>query len=223
MNSPLILKAATWSHVLPVLAYASARTRTRPGLYLAAGSLIGLLSNLVGRWLAATIGNNQIVSYITSPAMAACWFAALAEWQVTGRERRRLRLAIIPFAVVWIVLVALVEDVRNFDLVTGPLYSLSLLGVAVWTLIRRAGSVEATLLHDTDWFWAALGIAVNGACTALSSPVGAILLARGRVDLFVFAWEVRATLVIASLILISWGIYRGPMLSKFSTIGTTEP
>ena len=219
---PFILHVSTASQGLPALAYAFSRARTRPAAYVAAGASISLLSNIVALAARPILGNNQLFSYISSPASLALFLAALAEWQVSANARRMMRIAILPMVVVWVLLVMFVEDMRNFDLVTGPFYSLTLLVTGVWTLLRKAGTVEATPLHDTDWFWVALGLAASGAATAMASPVAALLMDRGRVDLVILAWEVRAALSTLAFCLIAWGVYRGPMVSKFSTIGTIE-
>lgn len=215
---PLILHISTASQGLPGLVYAISRRRSAPAAYIAAGGLISLLSNLVALESRALLGNNQVFSYISSPATLALFLAGLAEWQADARSRRWMRLSIVPMIVVWALLVMFVEDVRNFDLVTGPLYSLTLLVASMWTLLRRAGAVEATPLQESDWYWIALGLAANGACTALSSPIGAILLARGRFDLFNIAWQVRGALSALSYCLVAWGIYLGPSVSKYSTV-----
>jgi hypothetical protein len=144
------------------------------------------------------------------------------DWQLSARERKGFRVSILVFLVVWVALVAFIENMRGFDLITGSLYSLTLLIAGIWTLIRRANAVEAIPIQRSDWFLVSLGMAIQGAATLIGSQIGAILMARGRVDLFVVAWQVRAALVISSFLLISWGIYRGPSVSKFSTIGTIE-
>jgi hypothetical protein len=217
LKLPIILVLSGWSHLAPALAFGLSRTRTRPGAFIALGALVNLLSIVAGRVLADATGNNQLLSYLSSPLTAACFLFALAEWQTTGRERRWFRAGIFAFLVLWVLLVATVEDMRNFDLVTGPFYSLTLLAAGTWTLVRRAAVVEAAPLHQNDWFWVSLGLAVNGACTALSSPLGAILIARGRFDLFNVAWQIRGLLVLLSMSFLSWGIYRGPLRSKYAT------
>ena len=217
MKAPLLTSIAIASQAVPAVAFGFSRHRTRAALLVAVGSLVSLGANLIGRVLAATVGNNQVVSYISSPITAACFFMALMSWQLTRRERRVFRFGTLGFLLLWVLLVALVEDMRNFDLVTGPLYSITFLIAGAWTMLRRAGEIETTPFQQSDWFWIAGGIAVHGACTAMASPIGAVLIARQRYDLFDIAWQVRAFFVTISFLLISWGVFVGPSVSKYST------
>ena len=114
-------------------------------------------------------------------------------------------------------LVAFVEDIGTFNRGIGPFYSLALMIGGLWTLARRSLETRASPVHHSDWFWAALGLAMYGASTALASPIAGYLIANGRTDLVIVAWKIRAVLVIVSFSFVAWGIYRGPMVSKFST------
>lgn len=219
---PLLLHISAASQALPAVAYIATRTRTKPAALLAAGAAISALANVAARMLAIAAGNNHVVSYISSAATGALLLLALREWQLTARERRAFSVATTLFLVAWVLLVAFVEDMRNFDRVTAPLYSLTLLAGGAWTLVRRANALEAMPLLESDWFWVCSGMAVYGAATALAAPIGAILIERRRFDLFGIAWQVRAALSTLGFLLMSWGVFRGPAVSKFSTIGTTE-
>jgi hypothetical protein len=218
VKAPLLTSIAIASQTVPAVAFLFSRHRTRAALLIVIGALVSFGANLVGRVLAATSGNNQVVSYISSPLTAACFFGALMSWQLTRRERRVFRFGTLCFLLIWVLLVALVEDMRNFDLVTGPLYSITFLIAGAWTMLRRAGETEVTPFQQSDWFWIAGGIAVHGACTALASPIGAILIARHRYDLFNIAWQVRAFFVTVSFLLLGWGVFVGPSVSKYSTV-----
>jgi hypothetical protein len=217
VKPPLITYVSILSQVAPAAAYLRAATRTRAGGAVALGGLVSVFANVVGRIMAEHYHNNQVVSYLSSPITAALFLLAIREWQVSLRDRRILWVGFVGFLLIWVILVAFVENMWDFTIATGPMYSLVLLGAAGWTLLRRAFALEITPLVHTDWFWISLGIAVYGACTALSEPIGGILVARGRFDLFDIAWQVRAGCSIIGFLLISWGIYRGPMVSKFST------
>ena len=220
---PLILHLATASQAGPIGAFVWSRQRTRAARMVAIGAFISLLANGVGRLLAATLGNNQIVSYLSTPVTAACFFWALADWQVTAQERRVVRFATPGFLAIWTLLVLLFEDVRNFDVISYPLYSLTLTAISLWTLLRRSQAVEIVPYTRTDWFWISVGLATLGVSTLLTTPIGGVLLARERYDLFDLVWQTRSWLVALSYCLMTWGIYRGPMVSKFSTIGTIAP
>lgn len=222
MKLRLVIAFAIWSQALPAVAYAGSRFRTKPGAALVLGSLVSVLANVVGFILAALLHNNQIVSYISSPLTAALWFAALAEWQLTPRERIWLRRLIIAFLIIWIALVTWVEDVSGFDVVTAPFYSFSIMSAAVWTLLRRATAELHAPFYTADWFWVCVALAINGAVTGLAAPIGGYLYAKGEIDTFRLVWDLRAGFVTLSMVLLSWGVFVGPGVSKFFTIGTTE-
>lgn len=214
---PPIAHAAVVGQIVPCVAWAVARHRTRAGAALALGGIIGILGDIVGRWMAHRFGNNHITSYIDIPLMTVCFLAALREWQVTERERRAFGVGMLLFLVSCVGLVAFIEDIGTFNFGIGPLGSLAVLAAGVWTLLRRTGALELTPIYATDWFWGALGLAIQGGASALASPLGGVLLERGRIDLFSIAWQVRAVFMFASYLLIGWGIYRGPAVSRFVT------
>lgn len=213
-----VLFVISWvSQAVPALAYLAARHRSGPAAALVLGASVSFLANIVARVMAVLVHNNHVVTYISSPITATCFLYALREWQLTRREREIFRVGTLIFLVAWVLLVAFVEDVTDFNRVTGPLYSLTLLAAAAWTLLRRAAVIEATPLPRSDWFWVCVGISVYGAATALADPIGGLLLERQRLDLFRIAWQVRAVFSTTGFLLISWGIYRGPAVSKFAT------
>lgn len=217
-RSPILFDISWASQLGPAVAYLATRHRTPAAGAIMLGATASALANVVSKVLAVLFHNNMIVSYISSPVTALCFLYALHEWQLTARERRVFRVGMWVFLPVWVLLVAFVEDVRNFTVVTGPLYSLTLLAAAAWTLVRRANATEMTSLVHADWFWVSLGIAIHGAATAASEPIGGILLARQRLDLFYIAWQIRAVFSTLSYLLMSWGIYRGPLVSQYLTV-----
>lgn len=215
---PLLVLLAGWVQGLPALAYFGASLRTRAAAYVVMGSLVSLLSNATGRILAEAFGNNQVGSYISSPVTLAFFMGALAEYQQTARERRTFRMGILAFVGVWVLLVAFVETMTDFDRVTATLYSLTLVATGLWTLLRRASAIEQLPIHQTDWFWISLGIVVSGTCTAIASPLGAILLERGEYQLFNRVWQVRGATITVAYLMVSWGIYRGPPAPRFISV-----
>ena len=216
---PPILYISSATQLLPCVAWALSRPRTRAGAALAIGGVIGAVGDMVSRWMALRFGNNNLVTYIDAPLMTICFLAALREWQLTARERRAFAVGSILFLLSCLGLVAFVEDINKLNFGVGPLGSLSLLAGGIWTLLRRTGAVERTPVLQTDWFWVASGLALQGGATALASPLGGFLLEHGRIDLFMIIWQVRAIFVVTSYLLISWGIYRGHAVSKFETVG----
>jgi hypothetical protein len=214
----LIVYGAVAAQLLPAAAWLAGRDRGRAGLLIVAGGIVGLLGDVVSRYIALTWRNNHIATYIDAPLMTACFLAAFREWQVSARDRRWVALATLLYLAGCVALVATVEDVGTFNFGIGPLSSLMLLTIGVWTLLRRAAVVEQTPLYRTDWFWCALGFAVYGGATALASPIGGLFLDRGRVDLITLTWEVRAVFVIVAWAMIAWGIHRGPAVSRSLTV-----
>lgn len=215
---PIIFHVSWASQAVPALAYFATSRRSSAAAAIAIGASVSFLANAVSKVMAIMVHNNHVVTYISSPITAACFLHALREWQLTRREQRVIQVGTFVFLVAWVLLVALVEDVTGFNLITGPLYSLTLLLAAAWTLIRRASVIEATPLLQADWFWVCLGLSIYGAATALADPIGGILVARQRLDLFHVAWSLRALFSIVSFLLMSWGIFQGPAVSRFATV-----
>jgi hypothetical protein len=217
MKTPIIIKFAIWSQALPAIAYVLAPVRSPAAAAIVLGSLVSVLANVVGWWVGDLFGNNHVVSYVSSPVTAAFYLWALAEWQVTARERTVVRWSVLPFILIWMVLVAFVENVRGFDLVTAPVYSFGLLLAALWTVVRRWTTALQTPILTTDWFWITIGLGLNGAVTGLAAPMGGLLFARNELELFSLVWQLRAAAVTTAFTIISYGIYRGPLMSKFTT------
>lgn len=217
MAIPVLYHISAASQGLPGIAYFCSRRRTPSAAYFALGAGVSLLSNLVALVSIRFLGNNHVFSYITSPATLTLFMLGVASWQATARETRIVRWLIPVVLVLWALLVMFVEDVTGFDLVTGSLYSLTVLLLSLWTLLRRSAQLEATSLLECDWFWVCIGLAIYGASTALASQVAAVLVARERIDLYRIVWQMRAALSTLSFLLISWGIYRGPPAPKFAS------
>jgi hypothetical protein len=217
MRPSWLLLLSGWAQAIPFLTLLVVRNPSRAGAWMALGALIGLLSDLSGRVLATSVGNNQIATYLSSPLSAVCYCLALSELQGSPGATRAFRSLAVAFPIVWTILMTTVEDLRNFGLVTTPLYALTLLASGLWTLLHRYRLILEVRLTRTDWFWAGLGLALQGAAMALAASVGAIFVARGRLDLFNLVWHTRAVIMICSYLLLAYGIYRGPMVSKFST------
>lgn len=214
---PLIIHLGAAVQLVPVAAYAFTRLRTRSALLIALGCLISLAADLASLMMSSRTPNNHLVTYLSSPVFAVLLLAGLREWQLTRREQQAFTVIVVVFLISVVGLVAFVEDVNTFNRGIGPMYSLALLVGGLWTLGRRTWATHASPIQHSDWFWVSVGLAVYGASTALASPIGGYLIAQGRPELVIVAWKVRALLVIFSLGLVSWGIYRGPLVSKFST------
>lgn len=215
----LLVHVAAYSQLLPFAVWAVSRVRTRAAALVAVGGLIGMVGDIAGRYLAVQAGSNHVISYIDIPAMTAFFLAGMREWQLTERERRAFIVGILLYLVACVGLVAFVEDVNWFNFGISPLSSMVMVGAGIWTLLRRTAAAEQIHVHQTDWFWVSLGLAGLGGATLAASQLGAVLMDRGEVDLFMVAWQIRGVLVMICYSLVSWGIYRGPAVSKFVTAG----
>jgi hypothetical protein len=205
-----IITAALYIQALPTAAYIGTRLRTRAGGFVAVGGLIAVLAAMIGVEVARQLGHNLIVGYISTPLTAGAFLLAMAEWQVSYVERLTVRFGAGLFVIMYGLLVIFLEDIAHLGQFSQALYSLVLLVAALWTLGRRTLIQDETFALETDWFWAAFGLAIYGAATAVTAAIGNILLARHRLDLFVEAWNVRGALVILAFLSISWGVYHGP-------------
>lgn len=214
---PLIVHLGAWLQVLPIVAFAATRIRTRPGRWIALACVVSLAADLVSMVMSGRGLSNHVVTYVSSPLFAVLLLAGLREWQLTRAEWHGFTGVSLLFLLTTLLLVAFVEDIGTFNRGIGPFYSLALMVGGLWTLARRTLETRATPVHQSDWFWVALGLAMYGASTALASPIAGYLIAKGRPDLVILAWKIRAVFVIVSFSLIAWGIYRGPLVSKFST------
>ena len=206
---PLIMRTAGWVQVFPAIALLAKRNRSRPVLWIAGGALISFLGNYLGVLVANRTGNNHAVTGIFGALMTVPILWGLAEWQVTFVERLTARLFILPFLGTYAVLMLFVEDTTTFSSFTGPLYALTILGAATWTLLRRA-FYSSTPISHTDWFWVAGGLALYGATTAVAQPIGAVLMADHRIDLLTRVWELRAGFVDLSFFAVVAGILTPP-------------
>lgn len=210
MQIPFLLKTAAWVQVLPPLALLLRRNLSRPVLWVAAGATVSVVGNAAGIYVAHRSGNNHWLGYIDGAVMFSLYLVALAEWQVTYVERLTLRLSILPFLIVYVLLVYFVEDITTFSRYGYPMYSIALLGAAVWTLLRRAFQPSTLPIQRSDWFWVVGGLALYGATTAVSQPVSAILLAQHRVDLLVRVYEFRAVCIDIAFLAIVAGFLLPP-------------
>ena len=183
---------AIGAQALPPLAWMARRPRSRSRAHalIAAAAGLSLASDLIARAVMLRGHHNLWVWNVIGPPFAALMLLALAEWQRTDVERLALRLAAPATALAWVLLLVTVEDPQGFGRYSGPMHALVLLAAAVWTWLRRAPTVEGSILR-ADWFWACGGIALYGASTAAIEPVAGLLV-HERLDLVRRAYGLRA-------------------------------
>jgi hypothetical protein len=210
IRAPFIVLTAGWVQYLPLLGLGLRRNWSRPVLWVAAGLLVSVIGNALGRIAAHRLGNNHWVGYIDSPLMFALFLAAISEWQVTARESRIIRVGIVAVLTLYTGLVAFVEDVTTFPVYAMVLCALALLAAGVWTLLRRAFSSFRVPILRSDWFWIVGGLTLYGATTGAVEPIARILLAGGRIDLFTAVYSLRAVCIDIAFLLVTAGFLIPP-------------
>jgi len=207
---PVILYGGVWAQALPALALLARRNLSRPVVIIALVFLGSLTIDMVGRYVAHQYGNNLWLTVVAGGMILVGLMVALADWQVTEVERLTVRIAVIPCVIVYSGLVVFVEDFEHISQYAYPFYLLVVLAVASWTLLRHSYQRPGPPILKTDWFLILGGLALSSATTIVSTPIGAVLAAHQRYDLFVHVWELRAACSTVALLLITAGTLRPP-------------
>lgn len=202
---PPILVIEVWSQALPALALLTRRNLSRPVMIVALVFLGSMVTDEFGRYLAHRYGNNLWLSVLAGGVSMVGLMVALAEWQVTEVERLTVRIAIIPAVLVFGALVIFVEDIDHLSRFAYPFYLFVVLALAAWTLLRRTYQHVGDLVFKSDWFLILAGLALSSATTIVSTPIGAVLMAHERVDLFMQVWELRAAFSTVAILLVTAG------------------
>ena len=205
-----ILFVEVYAQALPALALLARRNFSRPVVIVALVFLGSLMTDMIGRYVAHQYGNNLWVSILAAGFIMVGLMVALAEWQVTEVERLTVRIAVIPCLVVFSGLVFFVEDLEQISRFAYPFYLVVVLALASWTLLRRTYQRPGTQIFNTDWFFILGGLALSSATTVVSTPIGAVLMAHQRSDLFLQVWQLRAACTIVAILLITAGTLRRP-------------
>jgi hypothetical protein len=184
MEPSWLMHAAAFSRVLPPLALLARRSVTPGRSWAAVACLLLLAGDFAARTLGSRGINNLWVGYISNPAVGIATLLALMSWQRSPQAGRFIRLLIPFFAVAWIAVVVLAEDVSNFSVAAFPLQALLLLIISLWTLVTNGLADGAGALIRNDWFWISSGFALsNGAASAIE-PLSAMLLESSPERLF---------------------------------------
>ena len=198
------------AQALPALALLSRRNLSRPVVIVALVFLLSLVTDQAGRYVAHRTGNNLWVGVLAAGFTMVGLMVALAEWQVSEVERLTARIAIIPCLLVFGGLVLFVEDLEHLSRFAYPFYLFVVLALASWTLLRRAYLHPGIPILGTDWFLILSGLALSSAATIAATPIGAVLMAHKRVDLFIQVWELRAVITTVAILLITAGTLQRP-------------
>ena len=203
---PVVMYLAAVSVALPLVAIQVMWGRFPPAplrrLRVWCGFL--LLANLVELVIAfQTQRANLWFGYYSIPVEVALFLWTVAGWHQA--RVARLYLLAVPLALLGAVVVIFSANQEQlFSVIVGPVLSLLALFAVMHTLV--ACSLASTgLLTRQDWFWICLGFALFWTCFA-PLPAFAEAFVISAFELVNTAYIVRAWLIIAAFLLISWGV-----------------
>lgn len=207
---PFAVVAALFAQAAPAVALLPRRNPSRPVRLIALSLILTLFGDFLGHYVGRITGNSLWVNSGTELVIGPLTLWGVAEWQVTYIERLMVRISVVPFLLIYGGLLFFVEDLSTFPKYTSPFLAILILGASSWTLLRRAmTNIENPLLR-TDWFYVLGGLALGSATTAVSTPVGAILVAQNRMDLMIQVWTWRSIFVLLGLLAITIGTLTPP-------------
>lgn len=205
MRVPLLAYLAIVSEAAPLAAALVAR-RPQRGVraWILAWCAVLLVVDGVTVWLALHGIHNLWLFNFFTPASVAVVLWALSHWQTGDLSRLTMRLAIVPFLLVWTGLTLAVEDTSAFSRAADPMASIVGLGAAAFTLLARSRSASGALLRH-DWFWVSAGIALYFGASSALAPLSALLVASAP-QLLYRAYELKAGLDILAFLAIARGV-----------------
>lgn len=145
--------------------------------------------------------NNHWVSFVSNPLRVAAVLMALSYWHADAIPRLALRYAIIPFTLIWCLLVVRVERFDQFSLVTAPFRSLLLLAASLGTLLLLLRHEEGSLLRK-DWFWICSGLSLSYGTDVVLEPLSRRLLA-DHPGMVISAYQIKMVIdIVVSLVIV---------------------
>jgi hypothetical protein len=148
--------------------------------------------------------NNHWIGPVSNPLRVAAILMALSYWHTDAIPRLVLRFAIIPFVVIWCLLVFKVESFDQFSLVAVPFRSLLLLTASVGTLLILVRHEEGNLLRN-DWFWICAGLALSYGTDAALEPISRLLVGT-HASMVSSAYQLKMLIDIAVSLIITRGM-----------------
>jgi len=148
--------------------------------------------------------HNLVLANMGTPVSTALALWTLSFWQPAELPRLTLRLAIVPFLIVWGLLTFVLEGPSSFSSVADPVASLVGLGAAAFTLVARSRSTEGPL-HLRDWFWVIGGMVLFFGTATMLQPLSALLIGDAP-QLVVRAYEVKSVLDVVAFLAIARGV-----------------
>jgi hypothetical protein len=202
---PWIMYAGAASEALPPLAglkYGRALPLARR--WIVAWSLILVATSSLMLIFAMQRRNNHWVTLVSNPFRVAAILMALSYWHSDAIPRLVLRYAIIPFVIIWCLLVFTVESFDQFNLVAAPFRSLLLLSASLGTLLILIRHEEGNLLRN-DWFWICGGLSLSYGTDVALEPVSRRLVGN-HAAMVVSAYQIKMLIDIVVSLIIARGM-----------------
>ena len=144
--------------------------------------------------------NNHWVTLVSNPLRVAAILMALSCWHPEAIPRLVLRYSILPFVLIWCLLVFKVESFDQFSLVAVPFRSLLLLTASLGTLLLLVRREEGNLLRN-DWFWICAGLSLSYGTDVALEPLSRLLVGT-HLGMLTSAWQLKMLIdVVVSLII----------------------
>jgi hypothetical protein len=205
VRAPILLYLAAISEAAPLVAASVARRPARGArAWVLVWSALLVTEGGVQAWLGMHRVHNLWLSYIFTPAAGATLLWALSCWQPSEVARLTMRLAILPFLVMWAVLALAFDNTSSFSRAAEPLAYLVGLLAAAFTLIARSRAATGDLLHQ-DWLWVSGGVAMYTGTYSMIGPLSALLVG-GDPNLLNRAYQFGAALCIVAFLAIARGM-----------------
>jgi hypothetical protein len=170
---------------------------------------LALLSSTVGDGVQFVLGrrglSNLWIGYVSTAITGILIVTALAEWQVTGRSRQTMWLALILYVIMWGTTM-LFEETARFSLLAVPIHSVLVLLLSLWTLMSNALKDRPQPTYRYDWFWACLGLALLYGASSAMQPLLRILIAEGQMNDAIAVLNFKAGFQVVAMLFITAGM-----------------
>jgi hypothetical protein len=203
---PPLLYLGSAAEALPLIAAVAARRPVREagaGRWLAVWSGVLVAADGLQLVLALRGLHNLWISYVATAASALVLWA-LSCWQIRDTARLTLRMAVVPFLVVWAVLTVVVEDTSTFSRAAEPMADLICLAAAAYTLLVRSFRSRADVLRQ-GWFWGSAGLALYFGVWSAMGPLGSLLV-HSTPSLLAVTYQVAMLLNIVAFAAVARGV-----------------
>lgn len=216
MAIPLLLKVASASQALPIVAVAWMMVRGRrmpaPYLRIALWCVLLVLFDLADVFIGKGGSNNHWTGYYTVPIEIGMTLWILAAWQPDGPWRRAYIFGIAATGAAIGAALLLTDPQQTFDVWVTPLAALFAFGAVLHTLVVRSLQSREALVR-LDWFWICIGLAVFW-IVQISTPALMTAFIEKHRDVVVTVLLTRSAIMIAGFVCVAWGIVCRPLPSR---------